>query len=63
MTNLEKRVRIELENIERLFKELPSPRSCVDLSNIEVAGVGALLHNFYSGIEKILKDIITDLIN
>ena len=58
MTNLEERLEIEFENIEKTFREFPPSRTCSSLSNIEIAGVGALLHNFYSGVEKILKDIV-----
>ena len=58
MSDLKTRLRVELEHIERTLAELPDSQSCVGLSMIELAGVAALLHSFYNGIEKLLKDIL-----
>lgn len=58
MVSLQQRIQAELENIDELFKELPSHLLLPRLSVLELAGVAALLHNFYNGIENILKQII-----
>lgn len=58
MANLTERIEAEFENIERVLLELPARNSFDRLSNIELAGVGALLHNFYNGLENILKQIM-----
>jgi len=57
MASLSIRIQVELENIDNLFKEMPSHSKLPRLSPLELAGVAALLHNFYNGIENILKQI------
>ena len=52
------RVRAELENIDEIFNELPTHTKLPYLSTLELAGVAALLHNFYNGIENILKQML-----
>lgn len=57
MADLKERVLAELENIDKIIAEL---RRCGDLTRLsimELAGVGAFLHNFYNGIENIIKQV------
>ncbi|MGD8782706.1 MAG: hypothetical protein PVH88_27595 [Ignavibacteria bacterium] len=58
MGKLSQRIQAELENINEIFIELPSYSHLPKLSTLELAGVAALLHNFYNGIENILKQIV-----
>lgn len=58
MDKLSQKIKIELENIDSVINELPSYSKLPSLSTLELAGVAALLHNFYNGIENILKQIL-----
>ena len=58
MADLAEKIRAELENIDEVIEEIPSHFDLPKLSNLELAGAAALLHNFYNGIENILKQII-----
>ena len=58
MSEVRERIEAELENIERVVAELPGNDSLTKLSSLELAGVAALIHNFYNGIENILKQLV-----
>ena len=58
MADLAEKIRAELENIDEVIEEIPSHLILPKLLNLEVAGAAALLHNFYNGVENILKQIM-----
>jgi len=58
MAELSERVEAELENIKEAIDALPEAEELADLSVLELAGVSALLHSFYNGVENILKHIM-----
>lgn len=58
MTSLKEYVDAEVENIQGILSTLPTDRLCSDLSVLELAGVAALIHNFYNGVENILKQVM-----
>jgi len=49
----------EFEAIENILAELPNV-NYESLSTLELAGSAALIHNFYNGIENILKQIFNE---
>ncbi len=60
MASLKVKIEVELEHIENLLSEIPFDIPLHRLSTLELAGVATLLHNFYNGIENILKQILKD---
>ena len=60
MADVKERVLAEEDNIRRVLGELPSPDKLATLSDLELAGTAALLHNIYNGIENILKQVVLD---
>ncbi|MGP8328763.1 MAG: hypothetical protein ACT6FF_00380 [Methanosarcinaceae archaeon] len=57
MANLKEKIEAEYENIEQTLNEIPVYTQLPNLSILELAGVATLFHNFYNGIENILKQI------
>jgi len=58
MASINEKVEAEFENIERVVAELADVDMLESLSALELAGVAALVHNFYNGIENILKQMV-----
>ena len=58
MVSARERIEAEFENIERVLADLPKQDSLKRLSSLEMAGVAALLHNFYNGVENVLKQLV-----
>ena len=58
MAKLADRISAEIDNIQRILERFPKLDKLHKLSALELAGVAALLHNFYNGIENILKQIV-----
>lgn len=58
MAKLNEKIEVELDNIEQVLSELPDADKISRLSTLELAGVAALLHSFYNGIENIVKQIV-----
>lgn len=57
MAELREKIDAEFENLERVVQELPSVEALDKLSSLELNGVAVLVHNFYNGVENILKQI------
>jgi uncharacterized protein YutE (UPF0331/DUF86 family) len=58
MANAREKIEAELENIERVLADLPKPNALKHLSSLELAGVAALIHNFYNGVENVFKQLV-----
>ncbi|MBA7477792.1 hypothetical protein ES707_13206 [subsurface metagenome] len=56
MANFKDRVEAEYEAIGNTLSFLPE-KPISHLSKLELAGLAALIHNFYNGVENILKQI------
>ncbi len=58
MADLSDRIAAELENIDSVLDRLPPADSLPNLSELELAGVAALIHSYYNGVENIVKQVI-----
>lgn len=57
MSDFRLRIEAEYEAVEHTLSALPS-KALVQFTELELAGVTALLHNFYTGIENIVKHVL-----
>ena len=58
MAKLKDCIEAELENIQEVLSYLPSATKLSSIKDLELAGVATFLHNFYNGVENIIKQII-----
>lgn len=58
MADINEKVAAEIENIEKVLLELNQFEDLSKASTLELAGIGALLHNYYNSIENIIKQIL-----
>ena len=57
MVDYKLRVEAEYESMHKAVIALPQNKPLSQVNELELAGVAALLHNFYNGIENIIKQI------
>ena len=60
MADLQERIKVEIYNISQALEEINNTKDKKDKTKIELAGIAAFLHNFYTGIENILKQILLE---
>jgi len=60
MANLKDKLKAEMENISIVLRELEKVKDKPNKSIVELAGLATFLHNIYTGIENILKQILVN---
>ncbi|MCD4813918.1 hypothetical protein K8S19_09540 [bacterium] len=60
MADLQKRIEVEMYNISMALNEITTVKTKENKTKIELAGIAAFLHNFYSGIENVFKQILAE---
>ncbi len=58
MASLREKVNVETENVSIVLEELKKIKDKPNKTSVELAGIGAFLHNIYNGVENILKQIL-----
>jgi uncharacterized protein YutE (UPF0331/DUF86 family) len=57
MDELREEILAELENIDSVVNEVSRIQDIAKLSSLELSGAATLLHNFYNGLENVLKRV------
>ena len=58
MANFRERAEAEFENIEKVLAQFLPSDTLSQLSILELAGVAALIHSLYNGLENVLKQAV-----